>query len=256
MKTADDNRAREVAYPIYDLGEAVRVAEAVRDLGGGNAPVAKSLLAQQLKYAESGPSFFQRVAAAKSFGLLEGWGSYSLTETARQYFFPTVENGKEDAAIKLLTTPKAFAILVQKFDGGKLPQVQMIGNIIHKDANIPVSKKDTVAAIFTRSAQAIGAIDSAGFLRCKALVAGSRVSAQVAQQDQPQEQTVANRIVAGQIPKTFSINEKKSFYLDKKREREVTLDCPFSISKAEFDRICNWVKATWIIAEGEESDAA
>src|ERR1039457_6431478 len=145
MKTANKNNEAktEASYPLYDLAEAVKVAESVRDLGGGNAPAAKSLLAQHLQYAENCPSFFQRVAAAKAFGLIEGRGSYSLTDLAKQYFYPTVENGKEVAAVKSLTFPKAFAVLVQKFDGGKLPTIDMLGNIIHTEAEIPVSKKNT-----------------------------------------------------------------------------------------------------------------
>jgi hypothetical protein len=244
---AQSNKSREVAYPIYDLAEAVKVAEAVRDLGGGNVPVSKSLLAQQLKYAESGPSFFQRVGAAKAFGLIDGWGSYSLTEQAKQYFYPTVENGKETAAVAILTFPKAFAVLVQKFDGGKLPATEMIGNIIHKEADIPVSKKNTLAACFVRSAQFLKVIDAGGFLRCKAFVAGSRTAAPLQSPDKTPEEKLKEAIAKGQVPKVFSINEQKSFYLDKQREREVTLDCPFSITQLEYDRICNWIKATWII---------
>ena len=64
---------------------------------------------------------FSEVTATKAFGLLEGRGSYSLTDLAKQYFYPTVENGREAAAVKSLTFPKAFSLLVQKFDGGKLP---------------------------------------------------------------------------------------------------------------------------------------
>src|ERR1044072_3490235 len=85
---------REIAYPAYSLEEAVKIAEAVRDLGGARASVGKSLLAKQLKYAETGPSFVQRLAAAKCFNLIHGWGSYSLTEDAQRYFYPPREGDK------------------------------------------------------------------------------------------------------------------------------------------------------------------
>ena len=164
MKAPDKNSdpKGEASYPLYDLGEAVKVAEAVRDMGGGNAPVSRSLLAQHLKLAETGPSYFQRVGATKAFGLIEGRGAYSLSDLAKQYFFPTVENGKEVAAVKALTVPRAFAILVQKFEGGRLPAIEMIGNIIHAEAAIPVSKKNTLAGLFLRSVQFIGAVDPNG----------------------------------------------------------------------------------------------
>lgn len=255
MKTANKNNEvkTEAAYPLYDLAEAVKVAESVRDLGGGNAPAAKSLLAQHLQYAENGPSFFQRVAAAKAFGLIEGRGSYSLTDLAKQYFYPTVENGKEAAAVKSLTFPKAFAVLVQKFDGGKLPTIEMIGNIIHTEAEIPVSKKNILAGIFLRSVQFIGAIDSGGFLRCKALVSAGK--------------KVLDGIDGGRIPKEFNLDdapedlktadagagklEQHTLYLSSDKQRMVKLAAPLTISNAEYERICNWIKVA-LIVEGEK----
>jgi hypothetical protein len=184
--------------------------------------------------------------------LITGRGSYSLTELSKQYFFPTVENGKESAAIAILATPKAFAVLVQKFDGGKLPTAEMIGNIVHKESGIPVSKKDTVASIFIRSAQFLGVVDSNGFLRCKAFVAsGNRI---VNSPPPTPDEELKRATERGEVPKEFSINVKNSLYLNKERDREVTLNCPFSITRAEYDRICNWIKATWIIEEENKNE--
>jgi hypothetical protein len=241
---AQDNRNREVAYPLYDLAEAFKVAEAVRDLGGGNAPVSKSLLAQQLKYAETGPSFFQRVAAAKSFGLIDGWGSYSLTDQAKQYFYPTAENGKESAAVAILTFPNAFAVLVQKFDGGKLPANEMIGNIIHKEAAIPVSKKDVVASCFVRSAQFLKVIDASGFLRCKAFVAsGNRAGGNLPPGD--------IKLPAG-VPEVFTLEDTYTFYLDGEKQKKVSINAPFRMTEAEYQRICTCIKSHFIIDKPEK----
>jgi hypothetical protein len=259
MKTTDKHNEvkTEASYPLYDLSEAVKIAEAVRDLGGGNAPVSKSLLAQHLKYAESGPSFFQRVTATKAFGLIEGRGSYSLTDLAKQYFYPTVENGKESAAVKSLTFPKAFALLVQKFDGGKLPAIEMIGNIIHAEADIPVSKKSILAGLFLRSVQSIGAIDSGGFLRCKALVSAGK--------------KVLDGIDSGRIPKQFNLDQApddfkskpkaddqdqddaesqtQTLYLDNSRKRKITIKAPFTVSKDELERIRAWFGVVLLVQE-------
>jgi hypothetical protein len=256
MKTPDRNNGAkaEASYPLYDLSEAVKVAEAVRDLGGGNAPVSKSLLAQHLKYAESGPSFFQRVTATKAFGLIEGRGSYSLTELAKQYFYPTVENGKESAAVKSLTFPKAFSILVQKFDGGKLPSIDMIGNIIHAEAAIPVSKKNILAGLFLRSVQFIGAIDAGGFLRCKASIAAGKSGSSTQAGTPTQEQKLAQASAKGQVPEVFSDQEEHSLFLDKEKTKRATFNCPLFITQAEFERVCNWIKATWIIEKEEKPE--
>ncbi|HEX3857283.1 MAG TPA: hypothetical protein VHY30_08315 [Verrucomicrobiae bacterium] len=254
MKTANEisESKVEASYPIYDLAEAVKIAEAVRDLGGSNSPVARSLLAQHLSYAENGPSFFQRVTATKAFGLVDGRGSYSLTDLAKQYFYPTVENGKEAAAVKALTTPKAFSILVQKFDGGKLPSIEMIGNIIRAEADIPVSKKNTVAGIFLRSVQFIGALDSGGFLRCKALIAAGKKA--------------LDGIDSGKVPKEFNLDQHpdnpKSNDHDRKSEndkeesgyhtyilpisngRKITVKAPLDVTKHEIERLKKWAEFT------------
>lgn len=194
-----DNKSTDAAYPLYDLAEAVKVAEAVRDLGGDRTPVSKSLLAQHLKYAETGPSFFQRLSATKSFGFISGRGEYELTDQAKRYFFPTTETEKATAAVAILSSPSAFKVLVQRFDGGKLPANNMLGNILQKDAKVSVSKKDTVASCFVRSAQFLGVIDAGGFLRCRASVAAGNpeIKREVPPQFPSAEQPAPARRVAG-----------------------------------------------------------
>lgn len=242
------------SYPLYDLQEVVRIAEKIRDLGGGNSPVARSLLAKELHYAESGPSFFQRVAACKAFGLIDGRGSYSLTELSRQYFYPMVDNGQRTAAVKLLSFPKAFSVLVQKFDGGKLPSLETLGNIIHAEAEVPVSRKNALATCFVRSAQFAGVLDAGGYLRCKALIAASGRAT-------GNNDDVANNTPPPLTPPPLTppppipprgAGYEKSFDLGEEPGiREVILNCPRVISKSEFDRICSWIKVTWIIKEDE-----
>jgi hypothetical protein len=176
---------------------------------------------------------------------------------AKQYFYPTVENGKESAAVKALTTPKAFSILVQKFDGGKLPPIEMIGNIVRAEADIPVSKKNTIAGIFLRSVQFIGAIDSGGFLRCKALIVAGK--------------KVLDGIDSGRIPKEFNLDDApadlkpktkaddqdqddaesqtQTLYLDNSRERKITIKAPFTVSKEELERIRAWFGVVLLVQE-------
>jgi len=158
-----------------------------------------------------------------------------------------------------LTFPKAFAVLVQKFDGGKLPAIDMLGNIIHTEAEIPVSKKNTVAGIFLRSIQFIGAVDAGGFLRCKALISAGK--------------KVLEGIDSGRIPKEFNLDnapedlkqnlsddtggktEPITLYLSPDKQRMVKLVAPLAISNAEYQRICNWIKATLIIEDATKGES-
>ncbi len=251
LKSDNDNAKREASYPLYDLAEAIKVAVAVRDLGGANVPVARGFLAKQLKYAETGPSFFQRIAAAKAFGIISGRGSYGLTDLAREYFYPITQNGGKAAAMKMLTFPKAFAALIKKFDGEKLPPIEMLGNIIHAEADIPVSKKNALAGCFIRSAKLIGAVDADGLVHCNAFVSAGNLAA-VTRDSQPLSE--AERVPFEKLPKEFSTQEENSVYLDKEKTKKVTLKCPLFLSRAEYDRICNWIKATWIIEEEKRTE--
>lgn len=160
-----DGRKREIAYPAYSLDEALKVAQAVSELGGSRVPVAKKVLAKHLDYAETGPSFFQRITAAKCFKLVSGWGAYSLTQPAQLYFFPTSEADRKVALISFLKAPEVFGKLVARFDGAKLPSVEMLGNMLHNDSGVPISWKDKVASLFIKSAQFAGVVDASGNLR-------------------------------------------------------------------------------------------
>src|SRR5262245_12340624 len=140
------------SYPIYALDEAMRVGQAVKDLGGARQSVSKKMLAKQMSLHMSGPSFFQRVAASKYFGIIEGRGDYSLSETARRYFYPQQPGEERKALLDLLRTPSLFAKIIGRFEGDTLPSNQNLGNIFH-DSGVPDSWKDRVAAIFVRSAQ-------------------------------------------------------------------------------------------------------
>src|SRR5438128_820150 len=126
MKTAEAGQ-REAKYPYYDLEDAINFASSIKDLGGSKGGVKKSIIARQLGLAESTPSFFQKLSATKTYGIIEGWGSYGLTELGRNYFYPTSEIDAQEAKLAMFTTPELFKKLVARFDGEKLPTTAILG---------------------------------------------------------------------------------------------------------------------------------
>ena len=153
------------AYPVFALEDCIRFAEGIKDLGGSRTSVTKSVLAKHFGVAESTPSFFQKLSATKCFGIIDGWGSYLLTEQGRRYFYPTGDSDRVSAGLFFLSRPAAFSVLIRRFDGEKLPATSILGNILHQEAGITESWKDRLASVFVRSAQFLGIIDSNGFLR-------------------------------------------------------------------------------------------
>lgn len=216
---------RESTYPVFDLIEALKFATAIKELGGTRGTVARSLLAQHFNLPESSPGFFQRLGAAKSFGIVDGHGSYSLTTEGKKYFYPTNEKEKSLATLNFITSPTAFAKIVELFDGEKLPKTELLGNILHKDAGVPISWKDRAVNIFTRSAQYLGIIDQNGILRygaAKHADSGASNSGGVEgreeesergerQENKRQQEIVRHRRVADQVniaPKVWTFTDE------------------------------------------------
>src|SRR5205823_5485070 len=113
--------------------------EAVKSLGGGKSPVSKSLLASHLNEDQKAQSLALKIASAKSFGIIEGRSDFLLTDLAKRYFFPTAPLERSQSLIAFLGNPPSFRAIINRFDGSKLPDAEMLGNIIHKEANVPVS---------------------------------------------------------------------------------------------------------------------
>src|SRR2546425_3900593 len=137
----EESARKENSYPVFDLAVCLEFAKIVKDLGGSRNPVKKSILARQIGLAETTPSFFQRISSAKSFGIINGWGSYHLTDIGKLYFYPLTQQAAEAAKLVMLTTPAVFALIIQRFDGEKLPSNEMIGNVLHQEVGIPDSWK-------------------------------------------------------------------------------------------------------------------
>jgi len=156
---------RSFKYPYYPLSSALKLAAAVKDLGGVRTAIKKSLLAKQLGTAENAAAFAQGLTSAKAFGVLDGHGDYSLTEISKRYFFPTTETDKSLALLDAFAAPAAFAELLKRFDGDKLPTRDILGNILHRELGVPDSWKERVASLFCTAAQDVGVIDEQGFLR-------------------------------------------------------------------------------------------
>ena len=156
-------------YPYCTLAVCLDVVEAIRSLGGGKSPVSKALLASHLKEEEASQVLSFKLASSKSFGLISGRSDYSLTEIAQHYFLPTGESDRKNTLLDALEYCPAFKMLAERFDGGKLPPQEMLGNILRREELAPESWKDRVAGIFIKSAAFAEALDKDGFLRIKAL---------------------------------------------------------------------------------------
>src|ERR1017187_1747125 len=168
----DDEKRGAASYPYSSLASALKISDAVKNLGGARVMVQKSVLASHLKDSEKSAAFQQRLGAAKAFGLIEGGRKgYALSEAAQRYYFPTSETEKSFALLEILSVPEAFKQLISRFDGSKFPGREIIGNILHRELRVPDSWKERVSASFENSARLAGVLDENDFLRYRAIKA-------------------------------------------------------------------------------------
>jgi hypothetical protein len=161
MSTATDTQR----YPLFGLNNSLPVAAAVRDAGGVNSEVSKAVIAGTLKCSATSGAFLQRIASARAWGLIEGRGSYRLSEAAKHFYFPTTEKGKRLALMSFLGAPPVFRELLKRLDGNRIPTRELLSNILHRESGVPDSWKARVAGFFLHAAEMVGAMDAQGFLR-------------------------------------------------------------------------------------------
>lgn len=165
-------RTATLSYPYHSLETCLKFAEAVKQIGNGRKDVDKSLLASHIKADEQSGDFAQKIASSKTYGMIEGKGVFRLSQAAHSYFFPTQnpEATKKAALLKFLTSPGAFKMLIDRYDGSKLEGSEIMGNILSQTYGVPDSWKSRVAGFFSRSASFVGALSPDGCLRYKALL--------------------------------------------------------------------------------------
>ncbi|MBI4664507.1 MAG: hypothetical protein HY735_37415 [Verrucomicrobia bacterium] len=189
MKSESSKSSRPEApfYPLYPLESCVEIGEAVKQLGGLKAPVPKSVLASHLKLAES-QVLNQRIGSSKSFGIVRGRAEYTLSETGQRYFFPSDTTEKAKALLAFLSYPVIFNQLIERFDGQKLPDPEILGNILLKESKVPQSWSGRVAGFFVRSAKYAAIIDESGHLRYSAAMKNAPMISESSPSKQAKEQ--------------------------------------------------------------------
>ena len=169
---SEANGGKRSLYPYYSLERCLELAAAIRELGGARTEVPKSTLAHQMHVEESAPAFIQLIGSAKAFGLIEGRGTYTLSELAKQHFFPTDDGQDRVAILRVLKAPQAFEELIDRFDGTKVPGTELLSNILHREYQIAASWAPRVASLFIGALRFAGALDADGILRYQSNIQG------------------------------------------------------------------------------------
>ena len=245
-----DVRQDASLYPYTSLEPSLKIADAVKELGGARSAVSKSRLAAHLNEGEKSPSFLQRISSAKAFGLIVGRSDYGLSEAAKRYYSPTTEQDRSNALLEFLTAPSSFREIIGLFDGEQLPKREILANIFSEKLKVPESWKDRAAGFFENSAQFVGVIDENRFLRFKATQHAAALKPILTTAAELDAAVARSKPVTG--PEMFSDQEHHSLYLDKDKQRKFTINSPLFISRAEYQRICKWIEVTLIVEDEQK----
>jgi hypothetical protein len=172
----ESDSPKRAAYPYYPFKRCLEVAAVINAAGGSRGEVNKDVLAHELDLAVDSAVFSQLLGATKAFGLISGRGSYSLTELAKQFFYPTDDQQKRVAQLRMIKGPVVFEKLIERFDGNKLPSSEMLKNIIRREFDVADSWIDRTVSLFMNALKVVGVLDESGFLRFGSAMHGASSS--------------------------------------------------------------------------------
>lgn len=260
MENEDDNPggkkpARRGTYPCYPLGRCIDVAKTILELGGDRQPVTKELIAQQLRMAEKSSTLMQLLSAVRCFGFITASGSIQLTELAMEYFHPVKEAQRRMAILEAVCRPKAFELLINRFDGNKVPSPKILENILKRECVVANDWISRVVSMFLGAMQGAGAVDDSGFLRYQATIQSLLNADGPGGQSSSAEETPLPLPPSTHEPEVGHDTHTQTLYLDSEKSRKFSFTGPVEITQTEYQRIVNWIKFSMIVTDtkvGEE----
>ncbi|MCY3782620.1 MAG: hypothetical protein OXG79_02420 [Chloroflexi bacterium] len=140
-------------FPAFDLDSSIRVAEAIRNEGGGRTN--RDHLASFLLYKSSkSGTFNMRLAAARLFGVIEGRGNdLSTTPLGERVVAPTYPQDAKAARVEAFLNIPIFRKVYEQFKGMQLPPDSGMQNHLRNEHGIPDAQTQKVLRILMDSAE-------------------------------------------------------------------------------------------------------
>jgi hypothetical protein len=151
-------RERSVRYPGVGLAESLKLCESIDGLGLDGLTAAD--IASALGYTNIKTNTFSaRLSAARQFGLLNLSGNgYALTPLAREILHPVDPAGLDRLHRQALLKPPLYAELAERLAGKRVPEADILGNVLYHNHQIIASAKRQAAEAFLESARFAGAL--------------------------------------------------------------------------------------------------
>ncbi|AGA25494.1 hypothetical protein [Singulisphaera acidiphila] len=151
-------RERSTRYPGVSLAESLKLCESIDGLGLDG--LTASAIASALGYKNIKTNTFSaRLSAARQFGLLTLTGDgYGLTPLARTILHPVEPTEVPQLHRQALLKPPLYAELAERMAGKRVPDPEILGNVLYHNHQIIATAKKQAAEAFLESARFAGAL--------------------------------------------------------------------------------------------------
>ena len=158
-------RERSTRYPGVPLAESVELCKFIETRGLDGLTAGDIAMALGYKNIKTN-TFSARLSAARQFGLLilkdEG---YALTTLARSILHPVDPHEVPRLYRQALMEPQLYHDLAEQFVEKRVPEANILGNVLYHNYQIIASAKQAAAEAFLESARFAGALGEDLILR-------------------------------------------------------------------------------------------
>ncbi len=166
-------RERSTRYPGVPLAESVELCKFIESRGLDGLTAGDIAMALGYKNIKTN-TFSARLSAARQFGLLvlkdEG---YSLTTLAKSVLHPVDPAEVPRFYRQALLEPPLYHELAEQFAEKRVPEANILGNVLYHNFQIISSAKQSAAEAFLNSARFAGALGDDHILRPAGVPAAS-----------------------------------------------------------------------------------
>jgi hypothetical protein len=143
-------------FPTYDLDDSIEVARRLHSQLGGTASAQE--IAARLDYSGTqNGAFINRMAAARTFGLIDGpGGAITLTRRAREIVMPEDDDMELRARSEAFEAVPLFSQFYESFQGRPLPERDGLINALQTRFGVPADRAPVALDRLMRSATQAG----------------------------------------------------------------------------------------------------
>ena len=267
-ETTGVKRERSARYPAIPLSEAVEFCRQIDELGIDGLTAPQIATAMGYKNVKTN-TFSGRLSSARQFGLIDlSEQNYSLTDLALRIIHPFDPEEVPQLMRQACQLPPLFAELMKQYAGKRLPEPEILGNLLMHKHQITASAKMAAAESFYASIQHSGLLDDSRVLDSQANVqAGQLTATEVRTQSgsKPQSAQVqieTKSVQIDQVPSQRSL-VRKSVKRDRDEVRldltlwdgdqgkQIRLRAPSSMTQASLDRFIQSMKLAIQVIESD-----